>query len=182
VKHRRHRRVEAKGVAAHIASEELPDDCNIENLSVGGLFLRATNPLPLGMPVRVELSRGALDAPLVVSGRVATIVTEAEAKKHDIAPGFGIELDPLTGDTQRRYYALLRKLGLADLADPTPVEAGDLYGSATPDTHTVASNVRGLLDMLSDALHTVKERDSEIAKLKERVRKLEQQLTDARQR
>ena len=178
MKHRRHRRVGAKGVSAQIDA----DDCNIENVSVGGLFLRATTPLPVGMPVRVELSRGALDTPLVVTGRVATGVTAADAKKHDCVPGFGVELDPLSGDTQRRYFALLRTLGLTDLADPSPVDGGDLFGAATPDTHTVAANVRGLLDMLSDALHQVKERDVEITKLKDRVRKLEQQLADARQR
>lgn len=163
-------------MAAH--ADELPDDCNIENISAGGLFLRTSTPMPVGMPVRVELTKPNLKAPIVVTGRVVSIVTAADAKKHEVPQGVGIELDPLTGDTQRRYYAMLRDLGLKDLAAPFDPE--DLHGTASPDTATVASNVRGLLDMLTDALHRVKERDEEIAGLKDKIRKLELELKNVK--
>lgn len=152
----------------------MPGDCNIENISAGGLFLRTAAPMPLGMPVRVELSQPSLREPLIVSGRVVSVVTEAEGRKQDIPPGVGIELDPMTGDVQRRFYALLRELGLKDLA--TPIDPDNLHGTASPDTQQVASNVRGLLEMLTDALQRVKDRDEEIAKLKDQIRKLEVQL------
>jgi PilZ domain len=176
VKHRRHRRVAAQGVAAH--ANELPGDCNIENISAGGLFLRTSALMPLGMPVRVELTKPSLRAPIVLTGRVVSSVSEAEGQKQDIPPGVGIELDPLTGDTQKRFYALLRDLGLKDLAQP--IEPEDLHGSASPDTQQVASNVRGLLDMLTDSLHRIKERDEEIGRLKDQIRKLELQLKTAK--
>ena len=180
MKHRRHRRVEAKGVAAHVEADKLPGQCNIENISAGGLFLRTITPMPLGMPVRVELTKGGLRTPLVVTGRVASVVSEAEAKKHDAVPGVGVELDALPPDQEKRFYALLRDLGLKDLADPTPLEPDDLHGHASPDTHTVATNVRGLLDMLTDALQKVKDRDDEIGKLKDQIRKLQIELKAAR--
>jgi hypothetical protein len=173
VKHRRHRRVEARGVAVHIDADA---DCNIENISVGGLFLRTTSPLPIGMPVRVDLAKAGQRTPLVVSGRVVSVVTQADSARTDSPPGVGIELDPMTPDTEKRYYSLLRELGLKDLADPTPIEPDDLRGNASPDTHMVASNVRGLLDMLTDALQKVKERDDEILKLKAEIRRLTVEL------
>ena len=176
MKHRRHRRVAAEGIAVH--ANELAGDCNIENISAGGLFLRTSAPMPLGMPVRVELSRPSLKSPLVVSGRVVSVVTEAEGKKQDIAAGVGIELDPLTGEHRKRFYALLRELGLSDLA--ADIEPEDLRGTASPDTQTVASNVRGLLEMLTEALQRVKDRDEEIGKLKDQIRKLELQLRTAK--
>jgi hypothetical protein len=179
VKHRRHRRVAARGVAAQVDAGAAADHCNIENISVGGLFLRTATPMPLGMPVRVELAKAGQRVPLAVSGRVVSVVTEADANKHDLPPGVGIELDPMSADTERRYYALLRELGLQDLADPRSLEPDDLHGTATPDTQQVASNVRGLLDMLTDALQRVKERDEKIAKLEGEIRRLTARL-DAR--
>ena len=130
--------------------------------------------MPIGMPVRVELSQPSLKSPLIVSGRVVSVVSEAEGKKQDIPPGVGIELDEMIGDTRRRYLALLRELGLVDMS--SPIEPEDLRGTASPDTQQVASNVRGLLEMLTEALQRVKERDEEIGKLKDQVRKLELQL------
>jgi Tfp pilus assembly protein PilZ len=179
VKHRRHRRVEAKGVAAHLDAQSANvggADFQIENISAGGLFMRTTKPMPLGMPVRVELLKPGLKAAVQVSGRVVAVVTEAEAQRQEIAPGVGIELDPLPVETEKRLHALLRELGLKDLADPTDLDPDTLYASASPDTQQVASNVRGLLDMLTDTLQKVKERDDEIVKLKEEVRKLNAEL------
>ena len=176
MKHRRYRRVEAKGVAAHVDADEELDDCNIENISVGGLFIRTHTAMPIGMPVRVDLVSPALKNSLVVSGRVVSVVTEEESEKQDISPGVGIEFDPLPHETEKRLHALLRDLGLQDLADPTPLEPDDLHGTASPDTQQIASNVRGLLEMLTDALQKVKERDDEILKLKGEVRRLKQLL------
>ncbi len=136
--------------------------------------------MPLGMPVRVDLKKPGQRVPLAVSGRVVSVVTEADSVKHDLPPGVGIELDPMSADTERRYYALLRELGLQDLADPRSIEPDDLHGSATPDTQQVASNVRGLLEMLSDALQRVKERDEKIAKLEGEIRRLTAKLDSAR--
>jgi len=176
VKHRRHRRVEAKGVAAHLEADA--GDCTIENISVGGLFLRTTSTMPIGMPVRVDLTKPGFH--LQVSGRVVSVVTEAEADRHDTAPGVGIELDPLPHDTEKRLHALLRELGLTDLAEPTEIDPDSLSASASPDTQKVEANVRGLLEMLTDALQKVKERDQEIAKLRDEIRRLHNKLEAAK--
>jgi Tfp pilus assembly protein PilZ/uncharacterized small protein (DUF1192 family) len=172
VKHRRHRRVDAKGAVAHVDAS----DYQIENISVGGLFMRTTKPLPLGMPVRVELQKPGLKTTLAVTGRVVSVVTEREAQRQDIAAGVGIELDPLPIEIEKRMHALLRELGLKDLAEPMELEPDALYGIASPDTQQVAANVRGLLEMLTDSLQKVKDRDEEIAALKAEVRRLTGEL------
>jgi uncharacterized protein (TIGR02266 family) len=168
VKHRRHRRVGAKGVSAQIDA----DDCNIENISVGGLFIRTTSPMPIGMPVRVDLTKPGLPSSLQLSGRVVSAVSEADAERADSPPGVGIEFDPMPVEHERQLHALLRELGLKDLAEPTELEPNSLFATTNPDTAQVASNVRGLLEMLTDALQKVKDRDEEIAKLKAEIRKL----------
>lgn len=162
----------AKGVAATIDANEALDDCNIENISQGGLFIRTTAPMPIGMPVRVDLTKPGLKSSLQVSGRVVSVVTAGEAERQEIAPGVGIEFDPMPFETEKRLHALLKELGLKDLAEPTEIEPNSLYATTSPDTATVASNVRGLLEMLTDALQKVKERDEEILKLKDQIRKL----------
>jgi uncharacterized small protein (DUF1192 family) len=177
VKHRRHRRVEAKGVAAHIDAEA-DDDFQIENISVGGLFMRTTTPMPIGMPVRVDLLKPGARSGGVLSltGRIVTVVSEREAERHDIAPGVGVEFDVMPHETEKKLHTLLRDLGLKDLAEPTAIEPDSLFASASPDTQQVAANVRGLLEMLTDALHKVKERDDEIGKLKSEIRRLTAEL------
>ena len=170
MKHRRHRRVAAKGVAAHLET----GDCSIENISVGGLFLRTSSTMPIGMPVRVDLTKPGFQ--LQVTGHVVTVVSDAEAEHHDTVAGVGIEFDPLPQDTEKRLHALLRELGLRDLAEPTEIDPTSLSATASPDTHKVEANVRGLLEMLTDALQKVKERDQEIAKLRDEIRRLHNKL------
>jgi hypothetical protein len=177
VKHRRHRRVEAKGVAAHIDADA-DDDFQIENISVGGLFIRTKTSMPIGMPVRVDLLKpGAKSGGvLALNGRVVSVVSDQEAARQDCAPGVGIEFDAMSLETEKRLHALLRELGLKDLAEPTEIDPDSLYATASPDTQQVAANVRGLLEMLTDALQNVKERDAEIVKLKAEVRRLNTEL------
>jgi type IV pilus assembly protein PilZ len=168
VKHRRHRRVGATGVSAQLDS----DDCNIENISVGGLFVRTRTPMPIGMPVRVDLAKPGIAPALHLSGRVVSVVTERDSARVDSPPGVGIEFDPMPIDDEKQLHALLRELGLKDLKEPTELEPNSLFATTNPDTAQVASNVRGLLEMLTDALQKVKERDEEIVKLKAEIRKL----------
>lgn len=167
MKHRRHRRVEAKGVAAHIDAES-DDDFQIENISAGGLFIRTTSALPIGMPVRVDLLKpgGKSGGVLALNGRVVSVVSD----------GVGIEFTAMSLETEKKLHALLRDLGLKDIAEPTEIDPDSLYATASPDTQQVAANVRGLLEMLTDALQKVKDRDDEIAKLKAEIRKLNVEL------
>lgn len=181
MKHRRHRRVGAKGVTAQVdpagRSESGPlhlgfDKSNIENISAGGVFVRTETPLPIGMPVRVDLAKPGFASTLQLTGRVVSAVTSRDSQRLDSPPGVGIEFDPMPLETEKQLHALLRELGLADLAQPTELEPNRLYATTNPDTAQVASNVRGLLDMLTDALQKVRDRDEEIAKLRAEIRKL----------
>lgn len=129
--------------------------------------------MPIGMPVRIDLAKPGVAPSLQLAGRVVSVVTEADAERLDSPAGNGIELDPLPPEAERQLHALLRELGLQDLAAPTEIEPNTLNATTSPDPAHASSNVRGLLDMLSDALQKVRERDREILKLKARIRKLE---------
>jgi len=128
--------------------------------------------MPIGMPVRVDLTKPGFASSLSVTGRVVSVVTEADSERLESPPGVGIEFDPMALATEKQLHALLSELGLTDLAEPTELEPNSLYATTNPDTAQVASNVRGLLDMLTDALQKVRERDEEILKLKAEIRKL----------
>jgi hypothetical protein len=140
VSHRRFTRVELHGAG------------DIENISGGGIFVRTAVPLAIGHPVTVEL-RWSSDA-LSLGGRVVNLVSREEADKHGAAPGAAIEFDAMPAEVDKRLRALLDDL-----------EAGrekSLIAAAVPS----AANVRGLLEALSEALRTIKQRDDEIAQLK----------------
>ena len=134
--------------------------------------MRTTKPMPIGMPVRIELAKPGLEARLQMRGRVVSVVTEREAAEHDTVAGVGIEFEGVSVETEKRLHALLRELGLTDLAEPVELDPNSLYATASPDTQQVAANVRGLLEMLTEALQKVKDRDDEIVKLKAEIRRL----------
>jgi hypothetical protein len=172
VKHRRHTRVEAKQVTGQVKTNDRAAPCNIENISAGGLFIRTATPMPIGLPVIVDMSGPGIEDGLRASGRVVSVISTAEAAQHGCASGVGIEFDPLPGPTERKLHVLLRELGLRDIAAPAMIPAPELYATASPDPNHVVGNVAGLLDMLAKALATVHAQDRELATLRAEVRRL----------
>ncbi len=156
-KHRRHTRVEAK-VSGHVKTSDGHGACEIENISAGGLFMRTNAPLPVGLAITIEL-RSANES-LHLGGRVVSVVTPEEAERNFSSPGVGVAFDVLPGETEKKLRALL------ELLEKAPESAG-LTAIASPND----TNVRGLLEMLSDALQKLKERDKEIAELKAELRR-----------
>ncbi len=157
-KHRRHTRVEAK-VSGHVKTGDGHGACEIENISVGGLFMRTNAPLPVGLAITVEL-RSPREA-LTLGGRVVSVVSPEDAERNGSSPGVGVAFDVLPSETEKKLRALLEVL------ERSPDAAG-LTAVASPND----TNVRGLLEMLSDALQKLKERDREIADLKAEIRRL----------
>jgi Tfp pilus assembly protein PilZ len=157
-KHRRHTRVEAK-VSGHVKTGDGHGACDIENISVGGVFMRTNAPLPVGLAITIEL-RSAKDA-LHLGGRVVSVVSAEEAARNGSSPGVGVAFDLLPSETEKKLRAIL------ELLERSPSTAG-LTAIASPND----TNVRGLLEMLSDALSKLKERDREIAELKAELRLL----------
>jgi Tfp pilus assembly protein PilZ len=151
-KHRRHTRVEAK-VSGHVKTGDGGGACEIDNISVGGLFMRTNAPLPLGLALTIEL-RSAKDV-LHLAGRVVSVVSAEDAERNASAPGVGVAFDVLPGEVEKRLRALLEELERAP-------DAAQLTAVASPNDN----NVRGLLEALSDALSKLKERDREITELR----------------
>ncbi len=158
-KHRRHTRVEAK-VSGHVKTGDGHGACEIENISAGGLFMRTNAPLPVGLAITIEL-RSAKDS-LQLGGRVVSVVTPEDAERNFSSPGVGVAFDVLPSETEKKLRALL------ELLEKSPDAAG-LTAIASPND----TNVRGLLEMLSDALQKLKERDREIAELKAELRRVQ---------
>jgi Tfp pilus assembly protein PilZ len=146
-KHRRHTRVEAK-VAGHVRTGDAAGAAEVENISVGGLFMKTNSPLPVGLALTIEL-------------RSARETVQLAGKVVGTTPlGVGVEFAALPAETERKLRELLDELERAP-------DAATVTAVAHPDD----TNVRGLLELLSDALHKLKERDREIVELKRLLKK-----------
>ena len=145
--HRRHTRVELGGAG------------DIENISGGGMFLRTTAALAVGLPVTIDLRWSGGKDTLQLGGRVVNVVSREEADRQGGAAGVAIEFDALPADTEKRLRSLLDQLDRR-------AQIG-LTATAIPSS----SNVRGLLEALTEALQTLKLRDEEIAQLKAELRR-----------
>ncbi len=145
-------------MSGHVKTGDGHGACEIENISVGGLFMRTNAPLPVGLAITIEL-RSKSDS-LHVGGRVVSVVTPADAERNFGSPGVGVAFDVWPSETEKRLRALL------DVLEKSP-ESAELTAIASPND----TNVRGLLEMLSDALQKLKERDREIAELRAELKR-----------
>lgn len=119
---RKHRRVKAKSVAGHlrVKNQVLALGLPIDNISMGGLFLRCGNPLPAGTPVVLELVQPTLGAPLKVVGTSVLAVSADEASRSGRPSGMAIRFDPMPDEVQKRLNRLLVDLVSAQSAKPAP--------------------------------------------------------------
>ncbi len=109
-------RVKPKQLATRVRwGEELHIGLGIENISLGGTFVRCNTPLKAGREVTLELVRPGASQPIALPGRVTSVVTLAEAQQSRRAAGMGIAFDPLPPHLQARLE------GLIGAIDPTAV-------------------------------------------------------------
>ena len=139
-KHRRHTRIEAK-VAGHLRTGDASVAAEIDNISVGGLFMRTNVSMPVGLQLTVEIK--AASGSVHVNGKIVGTTND----------GVGIEFDVLTTDTEQRLRTML------DEIEKAPATAS-WNATATPND----ANVRGLLELLAKAYQ-------EIAELKRTLKK-----------
>ena len=135
-------------MAGHVRTGDAAGAAEIENISVGGLFMKTNSPLPVGLALNIELSTS--HESVHIAGKVVGATPE----------GVGVEFDALPAETERKLRAILDEL------ERSP-DAATVNAVASPND----TNVRGLLEMLSDALQKLKERDREIAELKRLLKK-----------
>ncbi len=110
IERRKFRRLKAGGVSGHVRvrDEVVARGVPVDNISLGGLFVRSSNPLPIGTPVVFELVHPGAD-PLPLSATTVATFTEAEAPGSP-GPGMGIRFDALSVDATRYLHRLLVEL------------------------------------------------------------------------
>lgn len=107
--HRRHHRVGAKGVSAHLDSDGRSATFSLANLSKSGAFVRTEDPLPVGTSVLLKLTRPSV--PVVsLAARVVTSVDADAALESGAAMGMGIAFEHEAG-SEDRLVTLLGELG-----------------------------------------------------------------------
>jgi hypothetical protein len=102
---RKHRRVKGREVKGHLRvhDEVVQLGLPIENISMGGLFVRCDEPLPVGTPVVMELVRQG--AALKVMG--TTVAAFPPGSKGPTGPGMAIRFEPLPLDAGKQLSRLL---------------------------------------------------------------------------
>lgn len=81
----------------------------IDNISMGGLFVRCSNPLSVGTPVMLEVVRPGAQ-PLKVVGTVVVSVDGVDALSASAVPGMGVQFEGLDAATARGLSSLLMTL------------------------------------------------------------------------
>lgn len=125
---RKHPRVPAKNVSAHLNVADRSSPCVIQNISAGGLFVETSETMPVGMPVAVNLARPGWSKVLRLTGRVVWAMAPRTAQKRGVTPGMRIKLDALPKPEAKELSALLKDLGAPDGSNPAlePVPAAGL--------------------------------------------------------
>jgi Tfp pilus assembly protein PilZ len=117
---RQHRRIRAPQLASHLKlhDEVVGLALSVDDISMGGLFVRHAPPLPVGSLVSLELHHPKLPRPLHVSGRVVSLlqgVTAAGARA-----GMGVRFDALSLRALTQLSRLLQELVTSGAASPLP--------------------------------------------------------------
>lgn len=109
---RRYRRVKPKAMSTRVrAAGTLHIGLPVENLSLGGAFIRCSLNPPMRSHTSIELAVPGLNRPLLLSGKVAYLVSSVEAMQRRVPPGFGIEFQkPLPPHVQKGLEHLLKSL------------------------------------------------------------------------
>jgi PilZ domain len=119
---RRHPRVEGQGITGHVKHEgEVLLALPIENISVGGMLLRCTEPLPVGNQVFLELARPGMKAFKLV-GRVLGVVPLKKTKDAAGTYGLSIRFNPMGEELTQRLQELVEAIYRARGVPDAPAE------------------------------------------------------------
>jgi hypothetical protein len=190
---RKHRRVRARSVTAHVQAGASSLAGEVENVSQSGLFVRTDDLLDVGFKVQVELARIGGKPVISLPGVVADTLDAIRAESLGRKKGIGIRFDPIQDPSLRdKLERLLRDLAgvlpLKDVGQPAPAE---LTIEHTPITHSAPTQgdgaelarlrmqVRDLRIDVSDLKRSVAERDSVIAQQRKELEQLRRALEES---
>lgn len=116
---RRYPRVKPKAMSSRVrVAGALHLGLPIENLSLGGAFIRCAHNPPLRSHASLELGVPGLTHPLLLTGQVTFVVSPADAVAKRVPSGFAIQFQqPLPGHVQKGLEQLLRSVDARALQD-----------------------------------------------------------------
>jgi uncharacterized protein (TIGR02266 family) len=140
IKQRRHRRIPAKHLLGNVQSngELVGLACPIEDVSVAGLRLEISNPLPVGSAVEIELFRVEHALRVILSGEVVSAVRPEHAAARRTSAGMSVRFSAMTEATLNDLRSLL-----VDLA---PAAAAELQGAAPAEQVLPEELLQGTLE------------------------------------
>lgn len=114
---RKHPRVRATGIAAHVRGPANRFPCVVENISSGGLFVRTDRLLDVGVQLEVDLVRPGWKRPLSFFARVTSRIDPLAGRYAHRTPGMGMQFfGRMDEELRARLHSLLRELGAPDPA------------------------------------------------------------------
>ena len=110
---RRYPRVRAQGLAAHLSTQRGRTQCLVENISLGGMFVRTDRLEQVGTGVAVLLVKPGWKKQLTLTARVTSRIDGIAGQATRI-PGMGLQFTSVDGDSHERLRSLLQQLGAPD--------------------------------------------------------------------
>ena len=111
---RRHTRVRARGIAAHLRTAHGRTACQVENVSMGGIFVRTDRLEEVGGEIFIDLVTPGWKRQLTLTARITSKVDAIESRISRRMPGMGIQFLRLDEKQHDRLRSLLRELGAPD--------------------------------------------------------------------
>ncbi|MEW5741483.1 MAG: PilZ domain-containing protein [Myxococcota bacterium] len=168
---RRYRRVQLKQVSTRLSGAgALHIGLAVENMSLGGCFVRCPTPLRVGTEVKLEIHRPGASQTINVLGRVVS-------QRGGQSPGMGIAFAPMPRDISQRIE------GLVGAVDPLAVRAMVLPSESRTDPaipvlvpSAPSVQVEDLREQVRSLETQLKKKDHRIADLEAQVERLKQRL------
>jgi Tfp pilus assembly protein PilZ len=157
---RQHPRVSAQGLAAHLRTAGGRIQCVVENISLGGLFVRTDRLQDVGAEISVDLVKPGWKRQLTLPARITSRVDALEGTLARRTPGMGIQFTQVDDVRHERLVSLLRELGASDEQDEITIpdeaveaelRALDAGGPALP-VHSVWQQVQMVEAAIESAL------------------------------
>jgi Tfp pilus assembly protein PilZ len=182
---RKNPRVRARGLAVHINAAGQRHPCVVENISLGGMFVRTDRLEHVGTGVAVLLVKPGWKKQLSLTARITSRIDGIAGKAR--VPGLGLQFTALDGDAHDRLRSLLHQLGAPDDQAEVPVPDDSIAAELRPlpPEAPVARPVRPMPPRSAPPPPPPSESDGSIpvenARLKLQLRGLAMQLSDAQQ-